>query len=527
MGWGKEMNFSPIWSFLYTPFSDSVVRAFVHPRSFAGRLFTHNGGFGTGLVAMGVSYGANKTYDMIAKQKPLSPWLEKGQTWKHEAVQLATRAITHVVFGSGVGLAMSLLMPSFEMTPGLGVAVGATAFIGPQLARLIYKTVAWVFSKIRNGLGNFATKPAVQEWVDRQAMPPPATRAEVACSIYNAMGMPNVEQAIKWASIAQVAHDLSDALKSDLNLLSMRPTFYNTSHINLDDGKFIASVLKAVEQMTHEIISHENGQINAPLIQRLSWQVIYSFVNMRPELLNKCEYTPGMNDPFYFIQPIPVSLSDISLINKVYDKVRGLVPINNAEDLLKPFKDQLLLEQEESLKKDFSQAAKLSNTNAVAKHPDPRAFRTIMCCEYLNQIVENIFCKAIPEEIPLLSESNIQVNDQYIQLTDIELKFINTGIARANFFLVNFLSTFTKFQEIYDETFKKFALNPGDYNRHILPWLLFSCRVVAVSNNPDSLKALEETTTLQLFSVPHTLTEREKRLIKDTVAMMKEKLITK
>jgi hypothetical protein len=159
---GKRVNGSKTIAFFYTPFSDAVISTFMSPQSLTGRLLTHRiqYGFTPGFAGLGVSYLAEKTYYWLSRGQLLN-WLEfrREQDWNHHTVQFCTRAIVHVAIGTGLGFVIGA-------TAATGFAVGAAAFIGPLLARLIYKVSEVALSYFYPGKDLYIHENSLRSLID-------------------------------------------------------------------------------------------------------------------------------------------------------------------------------------------------------------------------------------------------------------------------------------------------------------------------------------------------------------------------
>jgi hypothetical protein len=564
MSFGKQVGYSPLWALLYTPISDSLVTSFVSSGSLLGRALTYKiNKIGAGFTAMGISFAADKIYDLIAKQEQLSSWLTycENQDWKHDVVQLATRAITHVAIGAGLGLSMTVLVPSLGLTVASGIVLGGTAFIGPQLARLIYKVAIFVFNtgmKLFSKRSTDSTENStVQELTPENTMDQVKKSNETESKIYCYMSLNKTSTTALEKNTfyendsLRYKNAIKGWIKIDLMSLALNSTsFYQPNVDDATDEEFHSTIASLVEKMADKISEHrEKNTVDNKFIQRLSSHVIYALAGRKLELLKKCEEkSENMNDPFCFQSPIKITKSDVDLINQIYEIVRNEISQKkerpkdkDVEQIYATTKNEPTLQNElgdskqikcedflppleKDLRSEFILHA-FDYTDKTIKNPtDPyaRAHVTGLIQQTFN---ENKLSHI--QDFEIGEKYQITHGEKTILLTQNDLTCMNSkfGYARAMFGI--FPDKLKQCQNIYTHIAEKFNLNPHDYNPQIIPVLCkLIVRVASLNEKEKVLKNFnhKSSTTIQLEKGAHQLTEKEITFINEIFQFAKKEL---
>lgn len=140
--WGKKVDWSEGIAAAYVPFSDYLLPGPFMPH----QIFSIPG---AAIAGLAVSFVANQIYDLIkTKMNWTSLEYHSNQSSILHLRQLGVRAILHIAVGGGMGFVVGLIASGSGATAAMGAAVGLAAFVGPQLARVIYKVFVVVHSLI-------------------------------------------------------------------------------------------------------------------------------------------------------------------------------------------------------------------------------------------------------------------------------------------------------------------------------------------------------------------------------------------
>lgn len=340
MSFGDKVTGSAWIATVYTPFSDRLTTYVVNPKSLLGTYLVHNlrSVVGAGVAGFTISVLAERSYQFV-ESKCFS-----NSCKENSFVKLSMRCIANIVVGGALGFGASFI-PSLGVTAATGVAVGAAAFIGPQLMRLIYKIVAKVFTTIMQNATMQKTFPKIDYWLNEQTL----------LTVYEALNLGSMWTYINWNDRYfenETAFPWLNKDGTDINIYAhMEGHYHNRDAIlswvngdidrSLEDmdlykiyhplqGKtkeerlpIIKKLIAGLEKMTN-VIKKYTYSINPELLQALSMRVAHALVHDKMDMIKKDNYAGFFANMIAFAQ-FPITATEAKMIDEIFDAVSPLI----------------------------------------------------------------------------------------------------------------------------------------------------------------------------------------------------------